>query len=242
MRIEFCLPVKNEESILKANTQRLASFVDCLGFEDWRVVVIVNGSNDSSDSIANSLVSGDQQRFGSVNYKKGGKGYALREYFKASQADILVFMDIDLAVDLAGLSQLVQPILTNNADLVIGSRLLPESRTSRSAWRSLTSQIYNYLSRVILDHKFSDLQCGFKAMRRSAYGLVEPSLRDEKWFFDTELVVISKKLDLRIFEIPVAWQENRYDERKSKVRVVRDVWSFIRNLAELRLRISQIKR
>lgn len=241
MLIEFCLPVKNESNILKANTLHLLDFLNSLDLGDWRVVVIVNGSDDDSYAIASSLECEHGHHFRAVNYKKGGKGWALREYFRQSRADVLVFMDVDLAVALDSLPNLIKPILNWEADLVIGSRLLPTSITSRSFLRSFTSKGYNYLSRIFLKHRLSDLQCGFKAIRRSGYKLVEPYLRDDKWFFDTELVTIAKALEMRILEIPVAWKENRYDKRKSKVSLVRDIWSFLGNLVRLRARIKNIK-
>lgn len=241
MSIEFCLPVKDEEKILEANSRRLADYIDRLGINDWRIVIIVNGSVDRSNEIANSLVAENSLRFKSVFFHQGGKGQAIREYFKTSQADVMVFMDIDLAVDLGDLPKLLQPIQSGKADLVLGSRLMSGSRTNRSAWRSLTSRCYNQLSRLVLGHKLSDLQCGFKAIRRHQYTLVEPYLRDKKWFFDTELVIIARKLGLKIIETPVAWQENRYDERKSKVSVFRDAWSFVSSLVNLRRRLKDIK-
>ena len=219
MYIEFCLPVKNEEIILAANAKRLEDFINQLGLTDWSIVIIVNGSDDSSSQIAASLESLSPEHFKAVTFSEGGKGYALKQYFKMSRADVLVFMDIDLAVSLNNLPNLLDPVVSGSCDLVIGSRLLPESDTSRSFWRSFSSKIYNSLSRIILDHNYSDLQCGFKAMARNKYNLVEPYLLDRKWFYDTELVLVAKKIGLNISEIPVAWQENRYDKRKSKVSV-----------------------
>jgi len=239
MRVDFCLPVKNEEKILKANTEKLVHFLQTnnLGI-DWQVAIMVNGSNDDSYQIAQSLQS---DRVKAKKLPLPGKGRALKACFRESVADIIVFMDVDLAVSLENIPKLLQPILNNNSDLVIGSRLLPDSNTERSFFRGLSSKIYNMMSRIILGHKFSDLQCGFKAINRQMFGRVESFFQDDNWFFDTELVILMKKFQYRITEIPVDWKENRYDTRKSRVKILSDSWGFIVNLFLLKKRLKKIK-
>ena len=241
--IDFCLPVKNEEKIMAANARRLCDFLEAQKLaEDWQIVIIVNGSQDNSEAIAQGLVDENSGRFRLYCLKDGGKGLALKKYFAVSQADILVFMDIDLAVSLDNLPSLIAPILRHENDLVIGSRLLPGSQIDRSFWRSLVSHSYNIFSRLVLSHSLSDLQCGFKALTRELFDRVRPFLLDNNWFFDTELVVFAVRLGYRIKEMPVDWREDRYDDRKSKIRVLVDVWAFIRNLLCLRGRLHRLKK
>jgi len=243
LRVEFCLPVRNEEKILEANARRLFDFLQAQELvNNWQIVVIINGSQDQSAAIAQNLVNQDRARFRLHEIERSGKGLALKQYFSTSCADVLVFMDIDLAVSLDNLPSLLLPILEKKADLVIGSRLLPNSQTSRSFWRSLVSNVYNLFSRIILGHDLSDLQCGFKALTRDLFNRVQPLLRDDNWFFDTELVIFSFYFGYRIKEVPVNWREDRYDERKSKIRVVIDVWAFLKNLFFLRRRLYFVKK
>jgi len=242
MLVDFCIPVRNEEQILEVNLGRLREFLIGRTWPFvWRVIVIVNGSNDSSATIAQSWAMRDS-RLLSLVLAGGGKGLALRAGFKASPADILVFMDVDLAVSLDNLADLLSPLLHNQADLVFGSRLLPGSDTDRSFLRSLTSRGYNLLSRLILKHAFSDLQCGFKALRREVFAKIEPSLEDNQWFFDTELLILAQRSGYRLLEIPVSWRENRYEKRASKIKPLQDSYRFIRKLLifQRRLRRRQL--
>ena len=139
-------------------------------------------------------------------------------------------MDIDLAVSLHNIPNLIKPLIQDNFDLVIGSRLLPRSKTARSALRTFSSKTYNLLSRLILGHNLSDLQCGFKAIKTKPFKHLIPYIKDNKWFFDTELIAFADYFGYRIKEIPVAWQENRYQARKSKVNLINDSIKFIINL------------
>jgi len=243
MLIDFCLPVRNEAKILQANALKLKSFLETRALAaDWQIVIIVNGSDDTSSLIAAELVKTGGGRFKMENIEPGGKGLALRYYFFQSSADVLVFMDVDLAVALDNISALITPLLDGSADLVMGSRLLPESKTSRSWSRSIVSRVYNHFSRLILGHRYSDLQCGFKAISRELFRQIAPFWQDNNWFFDTELVISAWCRGFRIKEIPVDWRENRYDKKASKIRVWIDSWVFAKNLIGLRTRLKKIRK
>jgi glycosyltransferase involved in cell wall biosynthesis len=243
MKIDFCVPIHNEEKILSENTRKLLGYLKGQNFPfDWQIIIINNGSSDNSQILSEKLASDYPEDIRAVEYKKPGKGGALKKYFATSDADVLCYMDIDLAVALENIPSLLAPILENQADLVMGSRLLKNSQTDRGLWRSLSSQIYNLLSRLILGHPFSDLQCGFKAFKKEVYNQTTPYLLDNDWFLDTELITFGRYLNFRIREIPVNWQENRYDTRKSRVRLLSDSWKFIRNLLHLKKRLIATKK
>ncbi len=239
MKIDFCLPAKNEEKIIVANVRRLEAFLKSKNWSFiWRIVVIVNGSSDSSWAAVQKLQS-DNIKIKQI--KASGRGRALKSHFSTSLADILVYMDVDLAVSLDNIPALITPLLDGKTVLTIGSRMLPTSKIVRSNFRKISSRLYNSLSRLILRHNSSDLQCGFKAIKRPFFKKIERFLHDDYWFFDTELVVISKKMGYKVEEIAVNWQENRYEERKSKVNVFKDGCSSVINLLALRLRLFRIK-
>lgn len=241
MYIEFCLPVYNEEKILRDNALKTLNFCQTQNWDfDWQIFILVNGSTDRTEAIAKEL--GDLSPKISVKiFDRQGKGYALRQHFLSSQADIIAYMDIDLAVSLNDLPNLINPIISKECDLAIGSRLLPESRIDRSLLRELSSQGYNLLSRLILRHRFSDLQCGFKAMTKSTFDQLKNYAENGFWFFDTELVIFAKHLGLRIKEIPVDWQENRYKKRHTRVKLLHDSLDFICRLWRLHRRLKQVR-
>jgi hypothetical protein len=125
--------------------------------------------------------------------------------------------------------------------MVIGSRLLPDSKTSRSKIRDFTSRHYNKLSDSLFGHGLSDLQCGFKAFKKDIFIALDPLLKDDKWFFDTEFVILAKYFDYKVKEIPVDWQENRFLERKSKIKNI-EAYRFIKKLFEFRKYLKTIEK
>lgn len=242
MKIEFCLPIHNEEKILKENTLKLLTYLDKQEHPwNWEIILVINGSSDSSYVLGQKLEQEFPGKIKAVNYPSPGRGQALKKYFSSSQADILLYMDIDLAVSLDNIAPTLKALIEEGYSLAIGSRLLAESKIERSFIRELSSQTYNFLSRLILGHHISDMQCGFKAIKKELFEKIKDKLLDDKWFFDTEMIVFAKKFGGKIKEIPVDWQENRYDERKSKVKLIRDSLRFIKNLIKLRLRLAKTK-
>lgn len=243
MTIDFCLPARNEESILEANLIKLRDFLILQNYSfTWQIVVILNNCDDKSEDIVNKLVSLYPSEFKYLSVDPPGKGGALKHYFSISRADILVFMDIDLAVSLENLADLINPIINDSYDLVIGSRLLKDSQVERSFLRSFSSVAYNFLSRRFLNHKFYDLQCGFKALKSAVFLKVQPYLNDNQWFLDTELVVLANFFKFRIKEIPVNWAENRYAQRVSKVSIYKHTLGFIKNLISLRSQLNTLRK
>lgn len=241
MLVDICLPVKNEEKIIEKNLQRLLLFCrsEFSGFS-WRLVVLDNGSTDDSRQIINSLTATNSEVM-AVFYKESGKGLALRRYWSVSQADFLVCLDIDLAVSPEQLPALLAPLFSSQADAVIGSRLLPQSRTQRSWSREVSSRIFNILARLVLSVSVSDLQCGFKVVNRCHFQEIAALMKEDSWLFDTELICLLQRHGFVIQELPVEWRENRYDERRSKVRVISDSFAFIRGIFSLRRRLANKK-
>ncbi len=88
-------------------------------------------------------------------------------------------MDVDLSTDLAALLPLVAPLLSGHSDLAIGTRLAPSSRVRRGRRRELISRTYNRMLHGMLGARFSDAQCGFKAIRADVAGWLVPQVRDD---------------------------------------------------------------
>jgi glycosyltransferase involved in cell wall biosynthesis len=240
MLVDFCLPAKNEEKILTDNVLKLKEFLTGRSWPfAWHLLIVVNGSHDRSAELAAELARDNPEAIGFLALEGDGKGRAVKAAWLASDADILVMADVDLAVAPESTAALLAPILNGESDLVIGSRLLPASQTDRSWGRSLSSRGYNFLSRLLLRHDFSDLQCGFKAVRAEVFKALADRIKDDYWFFDTEMVVWAQRLGYRVKEVPVNWRENRYARRASRLNVWTNGWRFLLNLLILRQRLAR---
>jgi hypothetical protein len=140
-------------------------------------------------------------------------------------------MDVDLSTDLGALLPLVAPVLSGHSDLAIGTRLARSARVTRGAKRELISRAYNRILHLALRVRFSDAQCGFKAVRREVALELLPLVEDEDWFFDTELLVLAERAGLRIHEVPVDWvddPDSRVDIASTAAADLAGVWRLMR--------------
>lgn len=212
--VDIALPVLNEEQSLAGSVCRLIDELSECPY-DWTVSIVDNGSTDGSWSVASRLA---RMTAGvrALRLEQPGRGGALRTAWTTSTADVLAYMDIDLSTDLSALKPLLDPVVRGLADVSIGSRLDPASHVERSIRREAISHLYNGIARALLRYGVRDAQCGFKAVSREVVESIVPSVVDESWFFDTELLVLAARRGFRIHEIPVVWIE----DVDSRVRIV----------------------
>jgi hypothetical protein len=104
-----------------------------------------------------------------------------------------------------GRGRALKRVWLGHSDIAIGTRLACDSRVIGSARREFVSRGYNLLLRGAMSVRFSDAQCGFKAVRRDVAQQFLPLIEDDGWFFDTELLIIAERSGPRIHEVPVDW-------------------------------------
>ena len=227
-QVEIVVPVYNEEAALGRSIRRLHDFLAASFPFTWRIVIADNASTDATPAIARDL--GRELRGVShLRLDEKGRGRALRAAWSASRAEVVAYMDVDLSTDLRALLPLVAPLLSGHSDVAIGTRLATGARVVRGPKRELISRSYNVILRTALRARFTDAQCGFKAVRREALPGLLDAVRDNGWFFDTELLVLAQRRGLRIHEVPVDW----VDDPDSRVAIVKTAVDDLRGVARL---------
>src|SRR6476661_146500 len=227
LALEIVVPVFNEEAVLENSITRLAEYLTLEMPATWKITIADNASTDRTPVIAARL----SERLPNVDYRRlelKGRGYALRDAWNASDAKVLAYLDVDLSTDLAALPPLVAPLLSGHSDISIGTRLGRSSRVSRGPKREFISRSYNFLLRRTMQVRFSDAQCGFKAIRADVAQRLLPHVEDNGWFFDTELLIIAERSGLRIHEIPVDWVDDPDSRVDIKQTALDDLRGMVR--------------
>jgi len=218
--VDVVIPVHNEERSLPGCLEVLSGYLG-EGFPfSWSITVVDNASTDSTLEVAHRLAR-KMPRVRVLHLDRKGRGLALRTAWGYSDADVVVYMDVDLSTGLDALLPLVAPLVNGHSDLAIGSRLAPGARTVRGGKREMISRGYNKMIRWTHGARFTDAQCGFKAARTE---IIRPLLRqiaDDSWFFDTELLLLAEHNGLRVHEVPVDWVED-VDTRVNVLRTATD--------------------
>ena len=203
--------------------------------ENFKLLIAEDGSNSSA------TVEELKWKYPNIIHiqhdRRLGRGKALREAWKAVQGDVYVYVDVDLATDLAKFDAYRNLILLQDKfELVTGSRYIAGSATNRPRLRRSASVAYNWLVRLLFHTGVHDHQCGFKSFSRRLVDCLGAEARSDSWFWDTEAIVIAKRRGFGIKEIPIEWEEKKGQKTPLK-RLVRDMWLHGTGLVTLFYRV-----
>jgi putative flippase GtrA len=242
--LDIVIPVYNEEHDLPGSVRRLHRFLATEVPYPSRITIADNASTDDTLAVAEALAE-ELTDVDVIHLDAKGRGGALYTAWMASDADVVAYMDVDLSTDLSALMPLVAPLISGHSDIAIGSRLAASSRVVRGPKREFVSRSYNLILRGVLGARFSDAQCGFKAVRADVARQLLPLVADTGWFFDTELLVIAERAGLRIHEVPVDWvddPDSRVDVVGTAINDLKGCWRVGRALATGALPVRELQR
>ena len=228
--VEVVLPVYNEERALAPSVVKLHAYMGANVFHDWRITIADNGSKDGTLEIAERLAH-ELPRVEVFHVPEAGRGRALSRAWFSSDADVSVYMDIDLSTGLEALPPLIDAIATGRADVASGTRLGAGSQTNRSLKREVLSRGYVLMiNAAFRGVRLRDTQCGFKAISRECAQTILALVQDTGWFWDTELLLLAAKGGWKVHYIPVRWEE----DTDSRVKIASTVRKDMQGLWRMR--------
>lgn len=238
--VTITIPVLNEEETLREQVSKAHRFIqdELSDLASIGLLIADNGSHDQTLQIGQALAAElDGVSFLRVSHR--GVGLALKESWNQSTSDIVGYMDLDLATDLRHLREALTPLIADDADVVTGSRLLPQSRViNRSPMRAVVSRVFNAMLSTYLGVKFSDGMCGFKFLQRKHFARLRAlGAKSDGWFFATELLVCAEAENLRVVDLPVQWT----DDPKSKAKIGKLAVEYLKAMRALKLDLKQRK-
>ena len=236
LKIEITIPVLNEEFRLEQGVTKAVGFLENSKIDNYSIALADNGSTDNTEKVARVLT----ERFPSVRaikVHKRGVGLALKQSWASSDADLIGYMDVDLATDLNHILEVYQIFQSQEVDIVNGSRLLPDSQVkNRSVIRGITSHGFNFLLKTLLNVNISDGMCGFKFLKKTSYDKISQSgLENNDWFFCAELLVKAEWMGMKICEIPIKWE----DDKDSRVELFKTIINYSKEIKRLKLQMAQ---
>ena len=223
--VSIVIPVYNEATILEAAIEELVAKLNALGWS-YEVMLAENGSRDGTAELGQAL----GQRFPCVRSLSVGEpnyGRALRQGIAEARDELVICDEIDLC-DVEFYLRATELLRTNEAELVIGSKLVAGAADERPWMRHAASQLYNGLLRLSLGFRGTDTH-GLKAFRRAVVAPIAARCVVEKDVFASELVIRAYREGVRVREIPVRLHERR----PPSVDLIRRVPNVLRNLAKL---------
>jgi len=210
IKISIIVPVFNEEKTLKTilnkiNQQKITNII-------FEIIVVNDGSTDDSLKI---LKENSNQYQKLINLEKNmGKGGAVRKGLLDSSGEYILFQDADMEYDPSEYSKLLKPVIDNNADIVMGSRLMTSSVNRHGGYSKnrLGNNLITFLFNLLNHTKFTDIYSGYLIFKREN---INPNkLRTNGWEQQAEILSKIIKKSNKIFDIPITYHGRTYEEGK----------------------------
>ncbi len=218
-KVDILLPVYNEEHVLEDSVSELSGFLE-KNLKDYNWIITIGDNASVDDTLETAKAIEKKNKKVRVQHlPQKGRGRMVKYAWSNSDADILTYMDIDLSTGLDAFPPMVRAI-DEGFDIAIGSRQYKGAKVDRSLKREIISRGYIKVLKLLLGFPFSDAQCGFKAVSKKVVDELFGIIKDDEWFFDTELLHIANIEGYRVKELPVRWIE----DRDSRVKITRTAW------------------
>lgn len=233
--LSVVIPAYNEAQRIGPTLEAITSYLRLRGV-DYEIIVVSDGSTDSTEDIIRNHARGNG-RIRLVSYRPNrGKGCAVRTGVLEARAENVLFSDADLATPIEELETL-QKAAENGFDVVIGSRALEDSVIIgwRPWYRELSGKIFNMIIRLLAVPGIRDTQCGFKYFKDSSAAKIFSVARMNGYGFDVEALYLARKLDYRIREIGIHWNNSP----TTKVSLLRHTLPML--LDVIRVRVNDWK-
>jgi len=237
--IGLVIPAYNEANRIEKTVGEVVEYLRSQPYA-WKVLVVDDGSADSTPAIVRSLMKTIPELELLANDHRG-KAYAVRAGVLATKADFVIFSDADLSVPITELERLMSR-LRAGASVVIGSREAKGARRiGEPSYRHVMGRVFSLFYRALILPGVQDAQCGFKGFRIDVaralfsslllYGDKAPVVKGGMVTgFDVELLFLARRWGFVVEEVPVDW----YYGSGSKVRPTRDVPKMVFDVWRIR--------
>jgi Glycosyl transferase family 2 len=231
--LSIIIPAFNEAGRLREEAERLHQAVMARAVDPTttELIVVDDGSTDDT-ALVSEIEFG--QSFPTLSVLRrnvnSGKGAAIRDGVAAARAPVVVFMDVDMAVDPLQIPLLLSAM--KKADVAIGSRSVPGSIVQSDNFRrTVMGRAFSRYVDALTGMGIRDTQCGFKAFRTPVARLLFHCMAINRFAFDVELLYLARRLQFDVAEVPVHWR----DVSGSAVRSVADPFSMVVDVMRMRI-------
>lgn len=205
--LSIIVPAYKQEKTIVRDIHILYDALSKLTYK-FEIIVVVDGCLDDTLNNAKKINKNNVKIFG---YEKNqGKGYAVKYGMLKAKGDVIGFIDAGMDVQSAGISILLDAMVWRDADIIVGSKLHPESkRVNYPFSRKILSWGYMVLTHILFGFNIKDTQVGLKLFRRKVVEKIFPRLLVKTFAFDVEILALANAFGFKkIYEGPVELKFN----------------------------------
>ena len=206
MKVSIVIPCYNE----KATIEKIVEAVRSAPIESKEIILVDDCSQDGTRAVLEEKISQTVDRiiYHQVNR---GKGAALRSGFAVATGDIILVQDADLEYSPEDYPALLEPLMSDKADAVLGSRFMG-GRPHRVLffWHMVGNKFLTLLSNMFTNLNLTDMQTGYKAFKAPLIKSIQ--IEEDRFGVEPEIVAKLAKLRCRIFEVGISYYGRTYEE------------------------------
>ncbi|MFH1202717.1 MAG: glycosyltransferase [Candidatus Omnitrophota bacterium] len=233
-KVSIIIPAHNEEGTIRNNLEEVIATFNDFGCE-YEIILFDDGSSDHTYDIAKELSQENPQLIVRRNTYNFGKGRVLKKAFRYCSGEYIVWLDADLDLHPLQVQALFDIMSLDNADIVIGSKLHPNSIVAYPVDRKIISLVYYLLVRILFDLPCHDTQTGIKLFKAEVLKNVFPRILVKKFAFDLEVLVNAHHLGYRITEAPVVLKPQRPYGRIGVKEIIVTLWDTLAIFYRMRI-------
>jgi glycosyltransferase involved in cell wall biosynthesis len=223
--LSIILPAFNEA----ATVERVVERIDSVGVP-YEIIAVDDASTDGTGEILDRLSRRYPLRVIHHAHNQG-KGAAIRSAIGQLRGQVVLIQDADLEYDPHEYPLLLGPIVEGRADVVFGSRFSSNDRPVPRYWHQTANRLVTLLSNMCTNLKLTDVETGYKVMRRELAERIGPQLREKGFGIELEITArLAKMKGVRFYELPISYTPRGYAEGK-KIGwrdAVRALWCVVR--------------
>ena len=209
-KLSILMAAYNEEGTIRACVEAILAAPAC-GLEK-EIIVVNDASTDDTAAIGENLAKLHPEIRLFHQSRNQGKGAAIRRAIQEACGDIAIWQDADLEYDPRDYPRLLQPILEEKADAVLGSRFTGETHRVLYFWHSIGNRLLTLLSNVVNDLNLTDMEAGYKAFRLDRLKVIP--LKSNRFGIEPEIIARLARNRWRIYEVPINYNGRTYEEGK----------------------------
>ncbi|MDD5163955.1 MAG: glycosyltransferase family 2 protein [Candidatus ainarchaeum sp.] len=233
--VSMALACYNQADFLEENIEKIKKVLDNAGIE-YEIILYDDKSTDNTAELIKKMAKKDSGILCFFHEKNMGRGKTTADAIMKSKGEICGFIDTDLESDVEYMPKLIMAI-KQGWDVSIGNRKYKINR--HSIMRLFLSRGFHCLAKIAIGTKLNDTESGFKFFNTKKIIPVLKEVQSNRWFWDTELMVLAEKKGLKIKEIWVPFIKNT--EGKTTMKFARDIHDYWAELLKFRKRLKQKK-
>ena len=234
--LSIIFPIFNESQRLHLTIQDIKKFNEKKRIKKLEYIFVDDGSKDDSLQILATFIKKNKKS--NINYKvlkiknNTGKGNALKNGVKFCKNDWILTLDSDISVSISQINNWKKKkFLDKKNTIFFGSRNLHDSKMKYKLYRKILGILFSSFVNISFSINLKDTQCGFKLYRKKEAKLIFKNLKDQGFAHDIELILLAKKYNISITELPVNWTHRD----NSKLNIFLDTFKMFYNLIKIKI-------